>query len=124
VPTLSLIPPTLSLSSVQTGDEFLEALKAHDTHFGTLRAEAAAGAGGGGTGAVLRYVGVIDVDSRNGNISLKASLERYVPPMSCFRACNLMRRFTGTRRRTRSQRHSVGRIISSCFKRNAMERVH
>jgi hypothetical protein len=84
VPTLSLIPPTLSLSSVQTGDEFLEALKAHDTHFGTLRGEAAAGAGGGGTGAVLRYVGVIDVDSRNGSISLKASLERYVPCPLCL----------------------------------------
>jgi homoserine dehydrogenase len=72
VPTLSLIPPSLSLSSVQTGDEFLEALKSHDTHFGTLRAEAA-----GQGGAVLRYVGVIDVDSRNGSISVKASLERY-----------------------------------------------
>jgi hypothetical protein len=79
VPTLSLIPPTLSLSSAQTGDEFLDALKAHDTHFGTLRAEAAGSQGGG---AVLRYVGVIDVDSRNGSISLKASLERYAPPMS------------------------------------------
>ncbi|KAF8496483.1 homoserine dehydrogenase-domain-containing protein [Russula emetica] len=83
VPTLSLIPPTLSLSSTQTGDEFLEALKAHDTHFGALRAEAAAAgsgqevAGRGGGGAVLRYVGVIDVDSRNGSISVKASLERY-----------------------------------------------
>jgi len=75
VPTLSLIPPSLSLSSTQTGDEFLEALKAHDTHFGSLRAEAAAAAGQGG--AVLRYVGVIDVDSRNGSISVKASLERY-----------------------------------------------
>ena len=82
VPTSSLIPPTLSLSSVQTGDEFLDALKAHDAHFGTLRAEAAGQVANGG--AVLRYVGVIDVDSRNGNISVKASLEQYapVPPMS------------------------------------------
>lgn len=76
---MSLIPPTLSLSSVKTGDEFLEALKAHDTHFGTLRAEAAGQVANGG--AVLRYVGVIDVDSRNGSISVKASLERYAPPV-------------------------------------------
>ena len=81
VPTLSLIPPTLSLSSIQTGDEFLEALKAHDTHFGTLRAEAA-----GGGGAVLRYVGVIDVDSPQSSISVKASLERYAPLSLCLGA--------------------------------------
>jgi homoserine dehydrogenase len=72
VPTLSLIPPTLALSSVPTGDAFLNALQAHDSHFGTLRAEAAHGGG-----AVLRYVGVIDIDSENGSISVKASLERY-----------------------------------------------
>lgn len=76
VPTSSLIPPTLSLSSVPTGDAFLEALKEHDTHFGTLRAEAASGQVAGGGGAVLRYVGVIDVDSRNSGISVKTSLER------------------------------------------------
>jgi homoserine dehydrogenase len=74
VPTVSLIPPTLTVSSTQTGDEFLQTLKAHDTHFGALRAEAAV------AGAVLRYVGVIDVDpSRNGSITVKASLERCVP---------------------------------------------
>ncbi|KAH9989623.1 homoserine dehydrogenase-domain-containing protein [Russula vinacea] len=72
VPTSSLIPPTLALSSVPTGDAFLDALQAHDSHFGTLRAEAARGGG-----AVLRYVGVIDIDSENGSISVKASLERY-----------------------------------------------
>jgi hypothetical protein len=71
VPTSSLIPPTLALSSVPTGDAFLDALQAHDSHFGTLRAEAARGGG-----AVLRYVGVIDIDSENGSISVKASLER------------------------------------------------
>jgi len=73
VPTSSLIPPTLSLSSVPTGDAFLDALQAHDAHFGTLRAEAAAYQGG----AVLRYVGVIDVNPENGGVSVKASLERY-----------------------------------------------
>ena len=74
VPTLSLIPPSLELSSVPTGDAFLDALQAHDAHFGTLRAEAAAYQGG----AVLRYVGVIDVNSENGGVSVKASLERCV----------------------------------------------
>jgi len=74
VPTLSLIPPSLALSSVPTGDAFLDALQAHDSHFGTLRAEAARQPGGG---AVLRYVGVIDIDSGNGSISVKASLEQY-----------------------------------------------
>ncbi|KAI0296477.1 homoserine dehydrogenase-domain-containing protein [Russula brevipes] len=75
VPTLSLIPPTLALSSVPTGDAFLDALRAHDPHFDALRAEAARQGEGGG--AVLRYVGVIDVDSENGGVSVKASLERY-----------------------------------------------
>jgi homoserine dehydrogenase len=74
VPTLSLIPPTLALSSVPTGDAFLDALQAHDPHFDALRAEAARQGEGGG--AVLRYVGVIDVDSENGGVSVKASLER------------------------------------------------
>lgn len=74
VPTLSLIPPSLALSSVPTGDAFLDALQAHDSHFGSLRAEAARQ--GQGSGAVLRYVGVIDVDSGNGGISVKASLEQ------------------------------------------------
>lgn len=74
MPTISLIPPTLSLSSVPTGDAFLDALQTHDAHFGTLRAEAAAYQGG----AVLRYVGVIDVNSENGGVSVKASLERCV----------------------------------------------
>ncbi|KAI9509317.1 aspartate kinase homoserine dehydrogenase [Russula earlei] len=76
VPTLSLIPPTLSLSSVPTGDAFLDALQAHDAHFGALRAEAAR-QGQGGRGAVLRYVGVIDVNPENGSASVKASLEQY-----------------------------------------------
>lgn len=81
VPTQSLIPATLSLSSVPTGDTFLEALQAHDAHFDTLRAEAAAARHeqGQGIGAVLRYVGVIDVDAENGSGSVKAGLERYVP---------------------------------------------
>ena len=72
MPTQSLIPATLSLSSVQTGDEFLDALQAHDAHFDTLRAEAAR------QGQVLRYVGVIDVDAENGSGSVMAGLERYV----------------------------------------------
>jgi len=71
VPTLSLIPPSLALSSVPTGDAFLDALQAHDAHFGALRAEAAASQG------VLRYVGVIAVDPKDGSLSVKASLERY-----------------------------------------------
>ena len=75
VPTLSLIPPSLALSSVPTGDAFLDALKAHDAHFGALRAEAAAYQGG----AVLRYVGVIDVNPENGGVSTKANLERCAP---------------------------------------------
>jgi len=80
VPTLSLIPPSLALSSVPTGDAFLDALQAHDSHFGTLRTEAARqGQGSGGGGAVLRYVGVIDLGSENGSISVKASLERCAP---------------------------------------------
>ncbi|KAH9963009.1 homoserine dehydrogenase-domain-containing protein [Russula dissimulans] len=73
VPTQSLIPPTLSLSSVPTGDAFLDALQAHDAHFSALRAEAAAQGGG----AVLRYVGVIDVNPENGSVSVRASLKRY-----------------------------------------------
>jgi homoserine dehydrogenase len=72
VPTLSLIPPSLALSSVPTGDAFLDALQAHDAHFGALRAEAAASQGG----AVLRYVGVIAVNPEDGSLSVKASLER------------------------------------------------
>ncbi|KAI0250706.1 homoserine dehydrogenase-domain-containing protein [Lactifluus subvellereus] len=74
VPTQSLIPSSLDLSSTPTGDAFLEALQAHDSHFGALRAEAARQGGGG---AVLRYVGVIDVNAGNGGGSVKASLERY-----------------------------------------------
>lgn len=74
VPTQSLIPATLSLSSVPTGDAFLDALQAHDAHFDTLRAEAARQGQGG---AVLRYVGVIDVDAENGSGSVRAGLERY-----------------------------------------------
>ncbi|KAI0301609.1 hypothetical protein B0F90DRAFT_1718664 [Multifurca ochricompacta] len=80
VPTLSLVPPTLSLSSVPTGDAFLQALQAHDSHFAALRAEAAhQGPDGinGGDAAVLRYVGVIDADVEKGGWSVKASLERY-----------------------------------------------
>ena len=76
MPTQSLIPATLSLSSVSTGDAFLNALQAHDAHFDTLRAEAARQ--GQGSGAVLRYVGVIDVDAENGSGSVRAGLERHV----------------------------------------------
>jgi hypothetical protein len=80
VPTSSLIPPSLALSSVPTGDAFLDALQAHDSHFGALRAEAAAYQGG----AVVRYVGVIDVNPKNGSVSVKASLERCAPsPLRC-----------------------------------------
>ncbi|KAH9048436.1 homoserine dehydrogenase-domain-containing protein [Lactarius hengduanensis] len=52
---------------------------AHDAHFDTLRAEAAAHQGQGASpgGAVLRYVGVIDVDADNGSGSVRAGLERY-----------------------------------------------
>jgi len=73
VPTSSLIPSSLDLSSVPTGDAFLEALQAYDSHFDALRAEAARQDGGG---AVLRYVGVIDVNAENGGGYVKASLER------------------------------------------------
>ena len=89
MPTLSLVPPTLALSSVPTGDAFLDALQAHDAHFGTLRAEAAAHQGG----AVLRYVGVIDVNSENGGVSVKASLERCVtllPSDACATKSSLL----------------------------------
>ena len=75
MPTQSLIPETLSLSSVPTGDAFLDALKAHDTHFDNLRSEAARQGQGG---AVLRYVGVIDVDTENGSGTVRAGLERHV----------------------------------------------
>jgi len=77
VSTHSLIPATLSLSSVPTGDAFLDALQAHDAHFDTLRAEAARGSNTttSGGAAVLRYVGVIDV--QNGRGSVRAGLERY-----------------------------------------------
>ena len=78
VPTRSLIPPSLSLSSVPTGGAFLDGLQAHDAHFDTLRAEAARQAGG----AVLRYVGVIDVDAENGSGSVRAGLERHVSSFS------------------------------------------
>jgi homoserine dehydrogenase len=78
VPTSSLIPPGLDLSSVPTGDTFLKALQAQDLHFDALRAQAAQQGGGG---AVLRYVGVIDVNAENpGGPSVKASLERYATP--------------------------------------------
>jgi homoserine dehydrogenase len=78
VPTSSLIPPGLELSSVPTGDAFLKVLQTHDSHFDALRAQAAQQGGGG---AVLRYVGVIDVNAGNaGGPSVKASLERYAPP--------------------------------------------
>lgn len=81
VPTLSLIPATLSLSSVPTGDSFLDALQAHDAHFDALRAEAAHqgqhGSSAAPGGAVLRYVGVIDVSAENDSGSVRASLERY-----------------------------------------------
>jgi homoserine dehydrogenase len=81
VPTLSLIPSSLDLSSVPTGDAFLEALQAHDSHFNTLRTDAARQDGGG---AVLRYVGVIDVNAENGGGSVKASLERCASLLQTF----------------------------------------
>jgi hypothetical protein len=57
-PTLSLIPPSLELSSVPTGNAFLEALQAHDSHFGALHTEVVQQDGGG---TVLCYIGVINV---------------------------------------------------------------
>jgi homoserine dehydrogenase len=75
VPTSSLIPPSLDLSSVSSGDAFLKALQAHDLLFDALRAQAAQQGDGG---AVLRYVGVIDVNAENpGGPSVKASLGQY-----------------------------------------------
>jgi hypothetical protein len=119
VPTQSLIPSSLDLASVPTGDAFLEALQAHDSHFGALRAEAARQGGG----AVLRYVGVIDVNAGNGGGSVKASLERCVPSKSNVFS-SLMSGSKDTRRRTRLLRHLAGRTISSCSIRSGMARVH
>jgi hypothetical protein len=117
VPTQSLIPPALSLSTVPTGDAFLDALQAHDAHFGGLRAEAARQGGGG---AVLRYVGVIEVNSENGSVSVKASLEQCAAPFNQLHLDDyVINKFADTRRRIRLQRHLVDRIISSCFIPNA-----
>jgi homoserine dehydrogenase len=63
----SLVPDALADSP--NGDDFIRRLPEHDSYYDKLRADAAA------EGAVLRYVGVIDV--KTGNI--KAALEKYVP---------------------------------------------
>ncbi|PCH35090.1 hypothetical protein WOLCODRAFT_139734 [Wolfiporia cocos MD-104 SS10] len=65
VSTKSLVPP--ELESVQSGDEFIEKLPAFDAKFEQMRAEALK------EKKVLRFVGVIDVQSG----VIKADLEKY-----------------------------------------------
>ena len=63
VETRSLVPE--ALAGLATGDEFMARLPEFDSTFDELRSTASK------EGKVLRYVGVIDVDSR----TIKASLE-------------------------------------------------
>lgn len=63
--TRSLVPS--ALEAVSNGDEFMARLPGFDAEFDQLRAEAQK------DGKVLRYVGVIDVKSKN----IRASLEKY-----------------------------------------------
>lgn len=64
VATTSLVPA--ELAGVASGDAFIEQLPAFDAHYDTMRAEAAK------EGKVLRFVGVIDVQSG----TIKADLEK------------------------------------------------
>lgn len=64
VATTSLVPA--ALEGVKTGDEFIAKLPEFDTHFDAMRAAAAA------EGQVLRYVGVVDVQTG----TIKADLEK------------------------------------------------
>lgn len=64
VKTTSLIPP--ALAGIATGDEFIKRLPEFDPQFSEMRADASA------EGAVLRFVGVVDV--ANGQV--RAGLER------------------------------------------------
>jgi homoserine dehydrogenase len=70
VHTTSLVPG--ELEGVATGDEFIQRLPAFDAHFDVMRGEAAA------EGKVLRYVGVVDVESGE----IRASLEKCVSIVS------------------------------------------
>jgi len=65
VDTTSLIPT--QLEGIPSGDDFMDRLPAFDAHFHGMREEAAR------EGMVLRFVGVVDVESGN----IKASLEKY-----------------------------------------------
>ncbi|OCH89317.1 aspartate kinase homoserine dehydrogenase [Obba rivulosa] len=65
VATRSLVPP--ALASVDSGDEFVARLPEFDADFDALRAEAAR------EGKVLRFVGVVDVESG----VVRADLEKY-----------------------------------------------
>ncbi|KAL0959733.1 hypothetical protein HGRIS_011424 [Hohenbuehelia grisea] len=65
VQTQSLVPA--ALATAPDGDAFLAALPAHDADFDALRRQAAA------DGAVLRFVGVVDVEKGE----VRAELKRY-----------------------------------------------
>ena len=62
--TKSLVPP--ELEGVDSGDELINRLPAFDAQFDAMRADAAK------AGQVLRYAGVVDVQSG----VIKADLER------------------------------------------------
>lgn len=64
VSTTSLVPS--ALANIDSGDEFIQKLPEHDAHFDEMRAAAAK------EGKVLRYVGVVDVQTG----TIKASLEK------------------------------------------------
>ena len=64
VDTKSLVPS--ALEGLSSGDEFMARLPEYDGEYDKLRSEASS------EGKVLRYVGVIDVESR----LIKASLEK------------------------------------------------
>src|SRR5262249_10632133 len=75
VNTTSLVPT--SLQNIPTGDEFIQRLPEFDVHFDKMRKDAAA------EGSVLRFVGVVDVQTGE----IKAALEKYtstLPPLQLF----------------------------------------
>ena len=71
--TKSLVPP--ELAGVASGDEFIAQLPAFDAQFDAMRAEAAK------EGKVLRYAGVVDVQTG----VIKADLERCVARVTVLR---------------------------------------
>ena len=66
VDTKSLVPS--ELEDIDSGDKFIKRLPQFDAHYDAMRAEAAK------AGQVLRYAGVVDVQSG----VIKADLERYI----------------------------------------------